>query len=1679
VQFKGYTSVQQIYQNQQHIVYDAIRIKDNLAVNIKVPTQTFATSRELSSLKREFNILSIIEGEGVVCAVELLEDNHLVALITQKAVGISLKSYQKQYQVSLLTALNISLAICESLSVIHRQSICHRDLTPNNIIIDPQTLKLVILDFGSALEFPHTARAIINPHFIEGSQAYMSPEQTGRMNRGLDYRTDFYSLGVMLHELFTKQLPFDTNDTNELIHSHIALRPKSLTEIDATIPHVLSQIVHKLMHKDASLRYQSTQGLIADLKICIQQYQVTGIINEFTLASHDLHDRFIIPEKLYGRDKEIKILKDTLNHVAVSKGYLTFVAGNSGTGKTSLVKELYSLVTDKGGYIATGKFDQFLRHQPYSALTQALTSLFNQIMEESDDKILVWKEIVQQSVGGNGQVIIDVIPELELLIGQQPTVAKLSIEEQSTRFNTVMTNLIGGLGTSRYPLVLFMDDLQWIDTASLTLLEAIAPTIQHKSLLIISAYRSNEVSQSHPLQLTKSRLQAATDNIISIELNELTSMALSDLVADTVHLSATNLSQLNHLLFTKTHGNPLFFKTMFTTLYNDRHLIFDYDLRLWSYNQQTIATLPYADNVVDILQTNINQLSTESINLLQLAACIGNVFDLTILSEIANTARSQVATQLLPAVSAGLIQPLSDDLELLAVEQTNVMPTIHFRFAHDRIQQAAYHLLVPERQAEIHWSIGKRLEIESQQQASGITIFDAVEHLNQGRDFCPESALQSLAEFNLDVAISAKKSAAFNVAASCLQHASEILGQQGWLTAYDLTMQVQLQLAEACYLTSEFEQADKIYHLIAEKLQKKQHKLQLCNIQAKQYHHQGLYQQSVDFEYQALDLLGFELPTDEQGLLAVFSQEQQKIEQLLQQKSIEQLYQQPHINESDFSLTHEILFDTFVDGYLLGNGPLLSAVAAISARLSMEKGNCAVTSVAYVNYATVLCASGSYREGHNIGQLAMRLADKYQNPCMKNYTYHVFSLGINHWLKPLKSSHQHWLQASKLSMESGSPYAGWVFLQLAHVLLASGAPLDEVEKQAEESLLYLQSAKLDDIVQLLKIIVLQPLKQLRGETKQFNCLDDEHFCSQSLLSDYQENPFFYGHLTYSLLRTTLLARELQPLTIINQWLPIIEATVQAQIIQVDACLYATLHITGDYLNLGESDQKTAKQFIQSQLIRFAQWAALSPENFEHKRLLLKAELARIEGHHLQAIDLYEQAREQALSNHFLMEVALCDELTALFWLQAKNPSLQKFYIERAMLVYQSWGATAKVTGLKQQYPNYFQSNLAVSDKQATASSFIATEDFSNQLDLGSVIKASQAISQHIDVDKLTVELLNLAIENVGATRGVLLLKEQQQFICKRIIDKTDIDINADQQNIEFKQCHYLSNAVVNYVINSGQSVVFNGENNDQQFSRCEYIKRHRTKSICCVPIIQKKRLVGVLYLENSQVTYAFKSDRIQLLSILASQSAISLENARIYHELALVNKNLEHLVLERTQELQNKNRELEILSTTDQLTTLYNRRYVEEQGLAFVSRCQRYGQPMSLIMIDIDYFKSINDNYGHDVGDTVLIHIAKLLQQNTRNVDVAGRWGGEEFIILLQSDIDGALANAEKLRRKIKANKIGVAGTVTASFGVTQYTSGDSLKSVSKRADIALYQAKESGRDCIKSTSIKVMEFDR
>ncbi|GGA09430.1 AAA family ATPase [Okeania sp. KiyG1] len=717
----GYSNLQTLYQGNNNILYRALRQSDSTRVVLKTQTSEYPAPEEIARIRHEYNILKNLNFEGIVKSIDLIHQEYRLILVLEYFNSLSLKQYITDSSIAIFQFLNIAIQLSETLDKIHQQQIIHKDIKPHNILIQTTTQKTKIIDFSIATRLETETQSIINPNYIEGTLAYISPEQTGRMNRCIDYRSDFYSLGVTFYQMLTKQLPFHSNDPMEIIHSHIAKTPIPPHQINPEIPIAISLIVMKMLSKNAEDRYQSALGLKADLEYCLSKLQTINRIQAFTPGKKDKKGQFNIPQKLYGRTKEVNLLLEAFgrvskdgnnkdgNNINQCNKEIILVTGYSGIGKTKVVNEVHKPIVKARGYFVGGKFDQLKRDIPYAAISQAFQQLIRQLLTETTLKVTEWKQKLLTALGENSQIIIDIIPELELIIGKQEKAAQLGATESQNRFNQLFGKFVRVFAQPEHPLVLFLDDLQWADLASLNLIEQLMTDSETQHLLLIGAYRDNEVSPVHPTIQTIEKIQKTSTTVNKIILEPLKINHLRQLVAETLSEEATTtnerLIQLSDLLYSKTQGNPFFLTQLLKTLYTEKLLTFDFTVGSWIWDIEQIQSFGIADlGVVELVARNIEKLSTTTQKLLKLAACIGNKFSLDVLAVVNEKSATQTAQDLWNALQAGLILPLTQDykIPLLFSENDNAeellfdKSKVSYRFLHDRVQQAAYSLIPEE-----------------------------------------------------------------------------------------------------------------------------------------------------------------------------------------------------------------------------------------------------------------------------------------------------------------------------------------------------------------------------------------------------------------------------------------------------------------------------------------------------------------------------------------------------------------------------------------------------------------------------------------------------------------------------------------------------------------------------------------------------------------------------------------------------------------------------------------------------------------------------------------------------------------------------------------------------------------------------------------------------------------------
>src|SRR6476661_3727381 len=795
-----------LYESANSPVYRAIREADRQPLILKLLKESYPTPQELLRYRTEYRITRELKEAGVVQVYDLQKYQNGLVMFVEDFGGQSLKILMQQRKFSLKEFLLVASATTEILGQIHKANIIHKDINPSNIVFNPATGQIKIIDFGISTQLTRETPSLKNPNVLEGTLAYISPEQTGRMNRALDYRSDFYSLGVTFYELLTGKLPFETEDALELVHWHIARQPIPPHEIEPRIPLILSQIVSKLMAKNAENRYQTAGGLKHDLDKCLVQLQGTDSIEEFDLGTRDITDRFLIPEKLYGRETEVDRLLAAFERVSRGSAEMMLVAGFSGIGKTAIVNEVHKPIARQGGYFIKGKYDQFGRNIPFSAFVQAFRELMGQLLSEPDAQLQTWKTRILTAVGDSGQVLIEVIPELERIIGAQSPALELSGTAAQNRFNLLMEKFVQVFTTAEHPLVMFLDDLQWADSASLKLLQLLMQDRGH--LLVLGAYRDNEVSPVHPLILTIDDIVKTGITVNTITLSPLSLVDMNLLVSDTLNCQLYLAQPLTKLVLQKTKGNPFFATQFIKSLHEDGQITFDSETRSWQCDIALIKTLAITDDVVEFIALQLQKLPTETQHILKLAACIGAQFDLHTLAIVSEKSLEATATDLWKALQEGLIIPKTEIYKFFIESNTTSVfeaaANPIYRFLHDRVQQAAYSLIPDERKQATHLKIGQLLQENSSEIEREEKLFDIVEHLNLGIELItqPEER-ETLAKLNLQAGLKARNSTAYSAARVYLQTGINLLQTKCWQQQYELTLNLYVAATEASYLNDE------------------------------------------------------------------------------------------------------------------------------------------------------------------------------------------------------------------------------------------------------------------------------------------------------------------------------------------------------------------------------------------------------------------------------------------------------------------------------------------------------------------------------------------------------------------------------------------------------------------------------------------------------------------------------------------------------------------------------------------------------------------------------------------------------------------------------------------------------------------------------------------------------------
>ena len=1431
---------------------------------ISIPSGVEHPSLEsVNRLTHEHGLKSYLDSAWALLPLELVRQRGQTMLMVDYKGGEPLDRLVRQ-PMDIGQALRVAVALSSAVGQLHGRGLIHKDIKPANVLVDTTTGRVRLTGFGIASRLPRERQAPEPPEFIAGTLAYMAPEQTGRVNRSIDYRSDLYSLGITLYEMLTGSLPFSASDPMEWVHCHIARQPSAPSERLSKVPAAVSAITMKLLSKAAEERYQTAAGVERDLQHCLSQWEARGSIDIFPLGAQDTPDCLLIPERLYGRDSEVDALLTAFDRiVAGGRPELVLVSGYSGIGKSAVVNELHKPLVPPRGLFASGKFDQYKRDIPYATLAQAFQSLVRPLLSKGEEELRKWSDALREALEPNGLLIVDLVPELKHVIGEQPPVPELPPSEAQRRFQLVFRRFIGVFARPEHPLALFLDDLQWLDAATLDLLEDLLTRDDLRNLLLIGAYRDNEVSATHPLMRKLDAIRQLGAALEDIVLAPLGQNDLRQMLADSLHCELERAAPLAKLIHEKTTGNPFFAIQFISTLAEEGLLSFDYGEGRWAWDLNRIHAKGYTDNVVQLMIGKLSRLPVETQEALKQFACMGNSAEFDMLAMAYERSVEELHQHLWEAVRTGLIY-CSDD---------------SYQFLHDRVQEAAYSMIPQELRPAGHLRIGMLLAAHTPTARRDEAIFEIVNQLNRGSHLLTSvEDREHVADLNLIAGRRAKASTAYASALKYLGAGRALLTEETWERNYPLIFWTEYLMAECELLTAEKVAAEKRLSLLPQRANNRHDFCVATRLRLTLYTTLDRCDRAVDVFLEWLRSQGTEWsnrPTRDDVL-----REYERIWALLGDRQIEDLMELPLVEDPEVLDALDV-FTEIVTPSILFDEHFSTLVVCRLVTLSLEHGNSDAACFAYVWLAMFAGPRlGNYKDGFRFGQLGYNLVEKRGLTRYQARTYMSVGAMVMPWSEHVAGGRELVRRAFDLAYRIGDlTFASYSWDQLITICLAVGDPLAEVQTECENGLAFAKRVRFGLVIHLCGA-QLGLIRTLRGVTPTLGRLDHDDYIETDVERDLASNSnLVFAEFYY-------WTRKVEARVFAGDYVSAAEAAFKGQGLYWTSAamfetaefrLYAALAHAGAWNIASPEDRPKHFQALSEHFKQLEEWAGHSLPTFESRAALVAAEIARIEGRTLDAQDQYEKANRSAHVHGFAHIEALANELAGRFYSARGFEKIATTYLREARNCYLRWEADAKVRQLEQLYPQ-IRAEASKSDSTATINTSVG------QLDLATVIKVSEAVSGEIVLTKLIDIIMRTALEHAGADRGLLILSREDSHRLE-----AEATTSSDQVTVVLRQASVtaadLPSSVLHYVLRTKETVLVHDASGQNQFAADEYIRGNHARSVLCLPLLKQNRLLGVLYLENNLTPHAFTPARTAVLKLLASSAAISMENTRLYGDL--------------------------------------------------------------------------------------------------------------------------------------------------------------------------------------------------
>lgn len=1446
-------------------------------VVLKMLKQDYPSPAEVARARQEYEIIRKLDTPKVIGAYEQFVYDKTIVTVLEDTGGDSLVHLAEREPFAVVELLELFAKVAEGLAEIHDRGVIHRDVTPSNIVYNRSNGEIRLIDFGISTELQRQCVPLVSPGRLEGTLAYIAPEQTGRMNRHVDTRADLYSLGMSLYELLCGERAFTTNDPMELIHAHLAQRPTPPHELSADVPEAVSRIVMRLLSKQAEDRYGDGWSVAADLGACAADMRGGRLPRLPEPTQRVRPSRLDIPQKLYGRDAEVDQLLSLFGRGCRGAVSLVFVSGYSGVGKTSLVQELFMPVTLAGGHYCAGKFDQ-LQSIPYWALTQAFSSLVRQLLTSNASQLEGWRRGLDSALRPDAQVVIDLVPELELLIGPQAPAEPLGPLETNLRLQRLMLRFLAVLSRAEHPLVLFIDDLQWADQLSLSVLDSIARSDELDHLLVIAAYRDNEVDALHRVSTLREALRSSGRDIHELHLRPLADHDIKRLLVETLHQTDEAVAPLVELIAEKSGGNPFFITQLLQSMVAGRQL--ECVGGAWRWDSRAIAALDHSDNVVDLVLGNLLRLPSDTQQALRHAACLGNEFDIETLAIILGQTKLATYEQLHPAAKAGFILP-TGPLVPVEAERSQVPALLcpAYRFLHDRVQQAAYALIPGSERARLHLQIGCLLVDRIPAGERDGRLFEIVAHFGKGERPHEPARRRQVALLNFEAGKRAKQAAAFEASRTYARQALELLPEPMWADEHATAMEIMTMLVAVESICGAYETAERIAQEALPRAETRSQRVALHRILIDQRTILAQYEAALELGLETLAELGLELPRENLG--EAFINEHQRLMQRIGEREIASLLDEPRCSDPDTQQMLGILAETLAVMYQTQPG-LLAVACARLLNLSLDHGFDTHCANGYTAYGIIMVvALREYELAHEFGRLGLRMAERDDNRtqlCRATQTHMSY---INHWTQPLSGQDPLVMRGFQAGLEVGEhQYASYLIVH--HVLncYVRGDSLAEVGESLEKALVFVRKTKND--ISLLQALGLKfIIGNLRGHTDAASSFVVDGHDPETMISRASELGMnlpivqFYIGKAQALFYHGHHAQCREQLVRARPLLPFMPGKSQVADFYLLAALSGLAQLDDDELDVDERERVRAE--ADSDITQLEEFSTHCPSNFGHYHMLALAERERVLGRPWEALELYDRALTSAAEQGFVQIEALTNLLAAQFWFKRGKSRIGGAYLADAHQGFRSWGANRVAERLEREYPHM----LTFKEERLAEATITSTTNFINrELDINSVIQATRALASTTELDSLLTEVMSVGLRCAGAERGLLVVDRSGSLLVKAR-GVSDGEMRVELLSVALADYDDVCQAIIHYVARKGEAVVLDDAGTSELFAADRYIREQSVRSLIALPLLYQGSLSAIVLMEHRNAAGMFTQDHLALLELILTPAALAIEHALV------------------------------------------------------------------------------------------------------------------------------------------------------------------------------------------------------